>query len=137
MNVFKRKWSSLKYILGRVEELCNERDDLIDQIEELENRIEELKVHQETVRERTEELERDQKTLVLDWMDEAAVDFEVMKAFSVERILPDDERLPKTIIGYFGPNKDGNEVIKEWSLYVSEENHKKLVKEFRQYIKNR
>ena len=67
-----------------------------------------------------------------------AFDFNTVKVFSIERNFNDNR--PVTIIGYFLPearvveNDNGvitNDVVREWFLYCSQEQHEKLVEEFR------
>jgi hypothetical protein len=67
-----------------------------------------------------------------------AFDFSTVKVFSIERNFNDNR--PVTIIGYFLPearvveNDNGvitNDVVREWFLYCSQEQHEKLVEEFR------
>jgi hypothetical protein len=55
-----------------------------------------------------------------------SVDWKIMNAFSIERNY--DHRSIKTIIGYFV-----NDVVNEWSLYCSADEHERLVKEFNAY----
>lgn len=68
-----------------------------------------------------------------------AIDWDAMKAFSVERMW--DNGLPKTIIGYRleepiitteGDDQrvTTKDVVREWTLYCSAEKHEELVKEF-------
>jgi proteasome assembly chaperone (PAC2) family protein len=52
-----------------------------------------------------------------------SIDWKIMNAFSIERNY--DHRSIKTIIGYFV-----NNVVHEWSLYCSADEHERLVKEF-------
>lgn len=63
-------------------------------------------------------------------------DFKAVKAFSIERNIHNN--LPVTIIGYFLPEarvieNDGvvtNDIVREWYLYCSQEQHEKLVEQF-------
>ena len=55
-----------------------------------------------------------------------SIDWKIMNAFSIERNY--DHRSIKTIIGYLV-----NDVIHEWSLYCSADEHERLVKEFNVY----
>lgn len=63
-------------------------------------------------------------------------DFNTVKAFSIERNIHNN--LPVTIIGYFLPEarvieNDGvvtNDIVREWYLYCSQEQHEKLVEQF-------
>lgn len=73
-----------------------------------------------------------------------SVDWKEMNAFSIERMLEGDR--PKTVIGYFINEpvmSDGGEVvvnrnvIHEWTLYCSHEEHQRLVKQFDQYKKEK
>ena len=59
------------------------------------------------------------------------VDFAAMKAFSVERLIKDNEAA--TSIGYVDPNNN----IREWFLYVSNTTHQRLVDEFREFKFNK
>lgn len=65
-------------------------------------------------------------------------DFDAVKVFSIERNINDNR--PVTIIGYFLPeariveqegNVVTNDVVREWYLYCNQEQHEKLVEEFR------
>ena len=58
-----------------------------------------------------------------------SINWKVMNAFSVERNY--DHRSIKTIIGYLV-----NDVVHEWSLYCSADEHERLVKEFNSYKGN-
>jgi hypothetical protein len=58
-----------------------------------------------------------------------SVDWKIMNAFSIERNY--DHRSIKTIIGYLV-----NDVVHEWSLYCSADEHERLVKEFNAYKGN-
>jgi hypothetical protein len=58
-----------------------------------------------------------------------SIDWKIMNAFSIERNY--DHRSIKTIIGYFV-----NNVVHEWSLYCSADEHERLVKEFNAYKGN-
>jgi hypothetical protein len=70
-----------------------------------------------------------------------AIDWDVMKVFSVER--NPSEHVPRTILGYMlsepavhteGENGEQRvtykDIVREWYLYCSAETHEKLVKEF-------
>ena len=68
------------------------------------------------------------------------IDFDTMRVFSIERC--GDASNIKTIIGYYVNNpivsKDGKTVVdrdevKEWSLYCSEEQHAKLIQDFKNW----
>jgi hypothetical protein len=64
-------------------------------------------------------------------------DFDAVKVFSVERNV--NNNAPVTIIGYFLPEarviEDNgvvtNDIVREWYLYCNQEQHEKLVEEFR------
>lgn len=60
-----------------------------------------------------------------------AVDFEMMDAFSIERMYKDG--ISRTVIGYLKSPPDADPDIGEWTLYCNEEIHEKLVKEFIDY----
>jgi len=61
-----------------------------------------------------------------------AIDWGLMKAFSVERAYPNSEsRVDATVIGYYRP--DGS--IGEWFLWTDEQTHNKLVAEFIEHRK--
>jgi hypothetical protein len=71
-----------------------------------------------------------------------AIDWDAMKAFSVERMW--DNGLPKTIIGYRleepiitteGDDQrvTTKDVVREWTLYCSAEKHEELIKEFNEW----
>jgi hypothetical protein len=70
-----------------------------------------------------------------------AIDWDAMKAFSVERNW--DHGIPRTIIGYMlsepavhtegeggEPRVTYKDVVREWTLHCSAERHEELVKEF-------
>lgn len=60
----------------------------------------------------------------------ASVDWDAMNAFSIERIY--SKSIPNvhcTSIGYMVNNN-----VKEWVLFVDEDNHNKLVAEFNEYV---
>lgn len=56
------------------------------------------------------------------------IDFNILKPFSIERIFKHEH----TIIGYIIDDK-----VKEWILYISRDQHNKLVEEFKQYQANK
>lgn len=64
-----------------------------------------------------------------------AVDFEMMDAFSIERMYVDG--IGHTVIGYLNSLPDTEPDVAEWTLYCNEEIHEKLVEEFRQYKQSR
>ncbi len=58
-----------------------------------------------------------------------AVDFNRMRAYSIERIIQDGR--PVTVIGHWcGPN---DENVGEWSFHCNQATHEQLVEQFRQY----
>lgn len=67
------------------------------------------------------------------------IDWKAMNAFSVERIAR--EGSVYTIIGYILQNDYEDDkkqsLVKEWTLYCSEEQHEKLASEFQAYIKDK
>lgn len=73
-----------------------------------------------------------------------AVDWREMNAFSVERVM--ENGAPKTIIGYIlaepvvstdSDNVTYKDVVREWTLYCSHEEHQRLVDQFEQYKKDK
>ena len=60
-----------------------------------------------------------------------AVDFEMMDAFSIERM--QEQGVGRTVIGYLKSLPDTDPDVGEWTLYCNEEMHEKLVKEFIEY----
>lgn len=64
-----------------------------------------------------------------------AVDFEMMDAFSIERM--HENGVGRTVIGYLKSLPDTEPNVAEWTLYCNEEIHEKLVEEFREYKQNR
>lgn len=60
-----------------------------------------------------------------------AVDFEMMDAFSIERM--HENGVGRTVIGYLKSLPDTDPDVGEWTLYCNEEIHEKLVKEFIEY----
>ena len=72
-----------------------------------------------------------------------AIDWREMNAFSVERIM--ENGVPKTLIGYLltepvvttDDNVTYKDLVREWTLYCSHEEHQRLVKQFEQYKKDK
>jgi hypothetical protein len=63
----------------------------------------------------------------------ASLDFDAMNAFSVERNFSTKVAgLPITIVGYLV-----DKTVKEWVLYIDDAQHKALVIEFNNYVKNK
>lgn len=68
-----------------------------------------------------------------------AIDWEAMKAFSIERMW--ENGLPKTVIGYMLEEPvtivEGEvttkDVVREWTLYCSAQKHEDLVREFKEW----
>ena len=63
-----------------------------------------------------------------------SVDFDGMRAFSIERLVRSGE--PVTLIGYWITG-DGNSTMGEWLLHCSSETHGSLVERFEYYLKNK
>lgn len=67
------------------------------------------------------------------------IDWKVMNAFSVERIARDGEVY--TIVGYLLQNDYEDDkkqsLVKEWTLYCSDDQHETLCREFQSYIKDK
>ena len=65
------------------------------------------------------------------------IDWSTMRAFSVERTMSGLQ--PVTVIGYVivtvADEHHGNEVVKEWTLHCSDEQHEKLAMEFKAHLK--
>lgn len=72
-----------------------------------------------------------------DWAGPAVVDFATMSVCSIERNKKDEDHIPVTIIGYIGTDPKGNPKVKEWFLAITEEEHQRLVDDFREYISDR
>lgn len=78
--------------------------------------------------------ERDELKAKLDYMTRAtsdaefSIDFDVVKVFSIERNIHNDE--PCTIIGFI---LEGNTTMQEWYLYCSPRRHKELVDSFENF----
>jgi hypothetical protein len=72
-----------------------------------------------------------------------SMDWGTMNAFSVERMI--ENGMHKTIIGYLiaepvttvQDNVTYKDVVREWSLYCSHQQHEKLVAEFNEYKKTK
>jgi hypothetical protein len=67
-----------------------------------------------------------------------SIDFRAMNAFSVERIVRDNE--PITIIGYSLQKKSEGSYsteVKEWYLHCNDRVHNDVVKQFKEYMENR
>ena len=62
---------------------------------------------------------------------EIGFDFNVVKVFSIERNYEED--IPHTIVGYVLPEPSESDRVREWFLYCSDEQHEKLVEEFRKF----
>ena len=101
-----------------------------NEILKLEIAVEELKFQLECARSTIKEIE--QKTYNSDFV----IDWGAMRAFSFERTMSGSQ--PVSIIGYIiVTNADeyrGNEVVKEWTLHCSDEQHDKLAIEFKTYL---
>lgn len=104
-----------------------------------EERISDLEWCVDTKQQRIEDLERLLKdkenqieTLLTNELESAIfeVNFEVMNAFSIERITREGKN--ETIIGYLRPNGD----IGEWVLQCSITEHNRLVQKFVDYVEN-
>lgn len=97
---------------------------------QLENRIKDLEEH-------IKSLESSCRNLTF------AFDFKTVNVFSIERNWKDS--YPCTIIGYIVNDQtihnDGKildkQVVKEWYLYCSDDQHEKLVKEFNEFKKGK
>lgn len=62
-----------------------------------------------------------------------SVNWELMQAFSVERMLANG--VVKTVIGYFDPTQPStSSAVREWTLYCSPEEHERLVEDFKTYV---
>lgn len=100
------------------------------QIEDLKKENEKLQYANEAYRKRLES-EMVNASFAIDW--------EAMKAFSIERMW--ENGLPKTIIGYMLEEPvtivEGEvttkDVVREWTLYCSAEKHEQLVQEFKEW----
>jgi hypothetical protein len=102
---------------------------------ELEKKVEELQYAVDAYKKRLE-TEMANASFAIDW--------NAMRAFSVERIW--DNGLPKTIIGYRleeplitteGDNEQRittKDVVREWYLFCSAEKHEQLVSEFKEWL---
>lgn len=113
---------------------------------ELQKQIHELQWTEYRLRNRVDELERDAthreatiKMLQEYRSSEAAnsdmqVDFERMRAFSIERLV-DDKGVPHTVIGYVLRVSPEDQQIKEWKLECNQQTHDRLVAEFRNTMK--
>jgi hypothetical protein len=73
-----------------------------------------------------------------------AIDWKEMNAFSIERMK--ENNIPKTVIGYIltepvvstdSDNVTYKDIVREWTLYCSHEEHQRLVKQFEQYKKDK
>jgi len=101
----------------------------------LESAVKQLKAELATALKTLEDIEK--RTYNSDFV----IDWSVMRAFSFERSTHGDR--PISIIGYFlyslTTNENGEsfetETVKEWTLHCSDEQHEKLAKDFRTYLK--
>jgi hypothetical protein len=73
-----------------------------------------------------------------------SLDWKEMNAFSIERMM--ENGTPKTVVGYLltepvistdNDNVTYKDVVREWTLYCSHEEHQRLVKQFEQYKKEK
>lgn len=100
------------------------KSELTKKVEKLEA---EIKAYEETLKQINNEIPS--STFVFD--------FKAVKAFSVERNI--NNNVPVTIIGYFLPEARVTEengivttdTVREWYFYCNQEQHEKLVEEFR------
>lgn len=92
------------------------------------------------------QLEKYQKRLDTEFASASfSVDWKTMNAFSIERNISVTGEAPKTIIGYMmeepvttiEDNVTYKDVVREWSLYCSHQEHERLVAEFNEYKKTK
>ena len=111
--------------------------DALKRIKELEDENQRLEYANKAYKDRLDD-EYSKASYALDW--------EKMNAFSIERMM--EHGIPKTVIGYITQEplittsgNDENQIItekdivREWTLYCSHEEHQRLVKEFNDYVK--
>lgn len=60
-----------------------------------------------------------------------AIDFEGIKAVSVERLQKDVNSEPITVIGYW---KNADKSLGEWYFHCTAERHAELIKKFEEYV---
>ena len=94
----------------KIDELIQERDQYKREAERLKHLID--KIHGDLSNE------------------EFAIDFNIMRAFSVERNKRED--IPCTIIGYLVKDGD-NDSVREWYLYCSEKRHHEIIDDFKRF----
>lgn len=94
----------------------------IDQaVNKIEAKVDELIAERDALKKQLEDMTK----LLSD--EPFALDFEVVKVFSIERNIHNDE--PCTIIGYLGENQN----MVEWYWYCSSRRHKELVEAFENF----
>jgi enterochelin esterase-like enzyme len=105
------------------------------QIEDLETRINELEAEVER------RIKNDEDRLLQMYKNSAsqpvAIDFDSLNVFSIERVvklnIQGTHLQPATIVGYH--NTTTTDRNGEWYLYCSDEEHAKLVEDFKKYLK--
>lgn len=116
----------------------------LTEISKLKQRIEEL---ERTVQDREQTIQSLQRQIAQyrDFSNATfSVDFRAMNAFSVERLLS-ESMVPTTVIGYMLAEpvtvKDEGtvtkDVVREWTLRCSAEQHERLVEEFNEYVQSK
>lgn len=108
------------------------------EISQLKGEIEQLKFENSNQKNAIAQLESIQKTIQNEQRNaEFVIDWKKMNAFSIERMM--ENNIPKTVIGYMltepvVTTENGvtyKDVVREWTLYCSDERHSELANEFK------
>lgn len=118
----------------RKEELLRNIQVLELSVKTLTQRKEDLEQLIEAERKNLDDIRNQKEEATLDaiYACEPALDLQAMRAFSVERTQHSSGH-PVTVVGYIRPNN----VLGEWILHCSVEQHAKIVEEFKKIVSNR
>lgn len=104
--------------------------------DKLRKEIIELQAECERYNQYIDQLKQDKKDLVerekIKNSCQVVINFETMNVFSIER-MQDRNLVWRTIIGYFIENC-GEKKVKEWTLYITPEQHEALCNEFKDFM---
>lgn len=117
-----------------VDAVLKRQEDLLEENKKLRDQIAQLRLQH--IDELNKAVNKDVETA------DFAMDFDLCNAFAIERNTRDGKAV--TIVGHFVNEPvaftDGNvqlkQVIKEWYMYCSQEQHNKLVAEFNEHMKS-
>lgn len=97
-------------------------EDLDSAVSKIEHKVDQLIAERDALKEQLDRITRATTE------QEFSLDFDVVKVFSIERNIHDNEQC--TIIGFL---LDGQTALQEWYLYCSPRRHKELVEQFEQF----